>query len=126
MSDFRRIVKSSNIINYLDFNNEYKRALEFLSNVLTKSTTRRRIVVSHHVPSNALASPEFKGSTINGAFVSELADFIESSDIDFWVYGHSHRNISAEIGKTKCVSNQLGYVFREDISSFDRAKAIEI
>ena len=110
VSDFRRIMKSNKIINYMDFNNEHSRALNFLHDALTKSKSKKRIVVSHHVPSYLLSSAEFKGSSINGAFVSELFDFIESHEIDFWIYGHSHRNITARIGKTKCISNQLGYI----------------
>lgn len=35
----------------------------------------------------------------------------ESCGAEYWIYGHSHRNINAVIGKTQCVSNQLGYVF---------------
>ena len=35
----------------------------------------------------------------------------ESCGAEYWIYGHSHRNINDVIGKTQCVSNQLGYVF---------------
>lgn len=48
-----------------------------------------------HVPSYELVSP----------------DFIAYSNIDYWIYRHSHRNIDRVIGNTKCVSNQLGYLF---------------
>lgn len=41
----------------------------------------------------------------------ELEDYIKDSGIDYWIYGHSHYNVDVEIGNTKCVSNQLGYVF---------------
>ena len=51
-----------------------------------------------------------KGSLINGAFTSELGNMIADSRIDYWIYGHSHRNISKQIGNTMCVCNQLGYV----------------
>ena len=57
-------------------------------------------------------SDEFKGSPINGAFTSELGDFIAGSRIDYWIYGHSHRNINKTIGNTQCVCNQLGYIFK--------------
>ncbi len=126
VSDFRRIVKSGKVINYLDFNNEHSRALEFVTNTISTSKAEKRIVVSHHVPSYALSSPDFKGSSINGAFVSEQYNFIESSNINYWIYGHSHRNIDAVIGKTMCVSNQLGYIFSGEHHSFDRCKFIEI
>ena len=53
---------------------------------------------------------EFRDSFINGAFTVELGDYIAISGIDYWIYGHSHRNIDAHIGDTHILSNQLGYV----------------
>ena len=54
--------------------------------------------------------PELCDSFINGAFTVELGDFIANFDIEYWIYGHSHRNIDAHIGDTHILSNQLGYV----------------
>lgn len=71
-------------------------------------------------------SPEFKGSPLNGAFTVELGGFIANSPIEYWIYGHSHRNIDKTVGNTKCVSNQLGYVFNNEHHSFDRARYIEL
>ena len=51
--------------------------------------------------------------------------YIKDSDIDYWIYGHSHYNVDVEIGNTKCVSNQLGYVFHGEHESFDPGKFIE-
>ena len=45
--------------------------------------------------------------SINGAFTSELSELIANSHIDYWIYGHSHRNINKTIGNTQCVSNQV-------------------
>ena len=50
---------------------------------------------------------------------------IKESGIDYWIYGHSHYNVDVEIGNTKCVSNQLGYVFHGEHESFDPGKYIE-
>gem|GEM_PF-3815210 len=36
----------------------------------------------------------------------------------------SHRNIDAVIGKTQCVSNQLGYVFSGEHHSFNPGRHI--
>ncbi len=71
-------------------------------------------------------SEEFKNSSINGAFTSELGNFIADSRINYWIYGHSHRNIDVIIGNTQCVSNQLGYVFQNEHYSFRRDTEIEI
>lgn len=71
-------------------------------------------------------SDEFAGSTINGAFTVELENLISNSRINYWIYGHSHRNIDAEIGTTICVSNQLGYVSHGEHLSFKPDACIEI
>ena len=84
------------------------------------------VVVTHHVPSFELVAPEFKGSPLNGAFAVELGNYIAASPIEYWIYGHSHRNIDKIIGNTRCVSNQLGYVFGNEHSSFNTSAYIEI
>ncbi|MGN1214899.1 MAG: hypothetical protein ACI4TJ_01500 [Candidatus Cryptobacteroides sp.] len=73
-----------------------------------QSEASKRIIVTHHLPSFQLSSPDFKGSRINGAFVSDEDDFIEKCGAQYWIYGHSHRNIDKQIGRTRFVSNQLG------------------
>ena len=91
VTDFHRIMFEGELLSFEQFNKE--------------------LVVTHHVPSFQLSSPDFKGSRINGAFVSNEDDFIETCGADYWIYGHSHWNIDKLIGRTQCVSNQLGTVF---------------
>lgn len=69
-----------------------------------------KIVLTHHVLTHLCTAEEFRGSTISGAFTVELGDYIADSGIDYWIYGHSHRNIDAQIGNTRLISNQLGYI----------------
>ena len=105
ISDFRRIIFNGDILTFADFNREHERCLAFLKNAVSSSMARRKIVVTHHVP--------------------ELEDYIKVSGIDYWIYGHSHYNVEIEIGNTKCVSNQLGYVFHGEHELFDPGKFIE-
>ena len=54
------------------------------------------------------------------AFAVELHDLILESGIDACVYGHHHRNIPAfSIGKTRMLTNQLGYVRYGEHAGFD-------
>ena len=106
VTDFHRIMFEGETITFEQFNKE--------------------LVVTHHVPSFQLSSPDFKGSRINGAFVSNEDDFIETCGADYGIYGHSHRNIDKLIGKTQCVSNQLGYVFAREHQSFDSRKMFNL
>ena len=74
--------------------------------------------MSHPSRCNAPSLPKAK-------LTDELEDYIKDSGIDYWIYGHSHYNVDVEIGNTKCVSNQLGYVFHGEHESFDPGKYIE-
>lgn len=127
VSDFRSTIANGEYrLSAERFNAEHQSCVQFIKDAVAKSKAEKIVVLTHHVPSKLLSSPDFEGSEINGAFVSEQFDFIADSRIDYWIYGHSHRNIDDVIGGTKCLSNQLGYVAMEDISSFNRAKYIEI
>lgn len=126
VTDFYRILYGDDILTSADFNREHLRCLEFIKKSVRESRARHKIVVTHHVPSFQLMSPEFHGSRINGAFTVELADYIESSGIDYWIYGHSHRNINKTIGTTRCVCNQFGYAFHNEHLTYDREKVIDL
>jgi predicted phosphodiesterase len=126
VTDFRRILYGEDVLTFADFNREHKRCLEFIKQSVSNSTAMHKIVVTHHVPSFQLMSPEFLESHINGAFTVELADYIATCGIDYWIYGHSHRNIDKIIGTTSCVCNQFGYAFHNEHLTFDGSKYIEI
>ncbi len=126
VSDFRRIMYNSEVLTSAAFNREHERCKEFIFSAASNSSATHKIVVTHHVPSFLMLAPEFKGSKANGAFTVELFDNIEASDIDYWIYGHSHRNIDQLIGCTQCLSNQLGYVFSNEHHTFDKGKHIDL
>ncbi|MBE6339849.1 MAG: serine/threonine protein phosphatase [Bacteroidales bacterium] len=126
VSDFRRILYGEEMLTFSDFNREHRRCLEFIKKSVAESNAKYKIVVTHHVPSYQLMAQEFQGSKINGAFTVELSDYIEQSGIDFWIYGHSHRNIEKTIGKTHCICNQFGYAFHNEHLTFDKGRYIEV
>ena len=126
VTDFHRIIFEGKTLTFDLFNKEHERCMAFLRRACKSSSASKRVIVTHHVPSFQLSSPDFKGSRINGAFVSNEDDFIETCGADYWIYGHSHRNIDKLIGKTQCVSNQLGYVFAREHQFFDYGKTIDL
>lgn len=126
VSDFKRIRNGEHRLSSQRFNDEHERCRRFIEKSVADSIAKNIIVATHHVPSFELMADEFKGSSINGAFTVELGNYIVNSRISYWIYGHSHRNIDMTIGNTKCVSNQLGYVFQNEHQTFRRDAAIEI
>ena len=126
VTDFRRIRNGEYCLSWDRFNDEHDKCVDYIRRSIKQSEAVKRIVVTHHVPSFDLMAFEFKGSRINGAFTSDLNTLIESLPIDYWIYGHSHRNINVEIGVTKLVTNQLGYVFANEHEYFRRDAFIEV
>ncbi|MBR8714095.1 metallophosphoesterase [Porphyromonas levii] len=126
VSDFRKIQAGGEPLTWQRFNQEHNECLQFIKDSVSQSTAERIIVATHHVPSFSLMSPEFSTSKLNGAFVSELSDFVKETSIAYWIYGHSHRNINGVIGRTRCVTNQLGYISLNEHNYFDPSKHIQI
>ena len=128
MNDFRQILYSGHRFTPDDFNLEHEKCLSFLKQAVQQSTAKHIVVVTHHLPTQSVVAEQHKESALNGAFATELGDFIADGRIDAWIYGHSHTNIDAIIGNTKVVCNQLGYVYYKEhlTNGFDPCKTIEI
>jgi len=127
VSDFYRIAYKGRLLTACTFNQIHQEAILFLKNALNRLNSRKRIVMSHHLPTALCMADEFKNSRINGAFVAELHDLIFNSRIDYWIYGHSHRNMpEIEIKGTKMLCNQLGYIQSGEHKSFNVQAIFEI
>lgn len=111
ISDFRCIRYHNKKLKVHDFNKLHSDSLTFLKNSLIPKRAKKVVCVTHHLPSLDCMAKQFKGDILGSAFVSEQYNLIEESCVNYWIYGHSHRNIDEiTIGRTKLVSNQLGYV----------------
>lgn len=127
ISDFRVIKNRTNILSVRFYNYLHKESIAFLEKELEQNETEKTIVVTHHVPTFSNYPEKYKNSVINQAFSVELESLIKNSNIDYWIYGHHHINISEfEIGKTKLVTNQLGYVKYKETSNFIDGKFLEL
>lgn len=128
VNDFYRIRHNGYRLSADTFNQEHERCLQYVKKAVDGSRAKCKIVLTHHVPTEKCTAPEFRDSLINGAFTVELDDYIAGSSIDYWIYGHSHRSIEAQIGNTHILSNQLGYVSYAEYleNGFDPGRYIEV
>lgn len=125
MTDFRRINYKGEQFTIDRFNDIHKACFDFIAKEVKKEG--KKIVITHHLPSETCNAEEFKGSILNDAFCVDKTHFIEKSDIDYWIYGHSHRNLpDVNIGGTTMVTNQLGYIGYFEHRTFNPSKIIEI
>lgn len=127
MSDFLLIKYNGKPLTATTYNALHERDLAFIKKAVSESKAAYKVVVTHHVPSRLLVDPEFQNSSLECGFTVDLTDYIETSGIDAWVYGHSHRSIEAVIGKTRMLSNQIGYVAYGDYkNNFSGERALEL
>lgn len=125
MIDFRLIKYKDENFNINHFNELHNTAFKYVSSEIEEG--KSNIVITHHLPSYQCNSEEFRNSILNEAFCVERTSFILDSEIKFWIYGHSHRNKSEfEIGNTKMITNQFGYVGWNEHQFFKYDKIIEI
>ncbi len=126
VSDFRLIGYRGGKLTAERFNQLHEESLGFITTEMSNKTARKTIVVTHHVPTLMNYPPQYKGSSINEAFATELHDLIETHAPDAWIYGHHHENVPEfAIGKTRFLTNQLGYIDYGEHLFFDLERTIE-
>ena len=62
MTDFHRILYKGETLNFEQFNNEHRHCMDFLREACSSAKAPHRVIVTHHVPSFVLSSPDFKSS----------------------------------------------------------------
>ncbi|CAH8294116.1 putative phosphohydrolase [Mariniflexile fucanivorans] len=127
LSDFHVINYHGHKLTTDDYNQLHTNCINFINQELQKNDADKTIVVTHHVPTFKKYPKIYKNSALNEAFAVELFDVIEASNVDYWIYGHSHHNTKDfKIGRTQMRTNQLGYIQRNENERFDPKKYFNI
>lgn len=124
--DFCAIYFGDQRITVSDYNKLHAAAFEFIQTNVQESQADKKIVITHHVPSYAATIDYFRDSPLASGFTTELGNWISNTNIDYWIYGHSHCSIETTIGQTKLLSNQLGYLTMGEGEGYLPNKAITI
>jgi predicted MPP superfamily phosphohydrolase len=126
MSDFHTIRYEGGRFRPTHYNLLHQESREFLSGALKQTHPGKTLVITHHVPTFLNYPEKYRGDALNEAFAVELFDLIEPSGVDYWIYGHHHQYIPEfEIGRTRLVTNQLGYVKYGEHRAFKKDQKIE-
>lgn len=125
LNDFHLIKSDGKRFSTYLYNQLFEENFEFIQSAVASNEREKCIIVTHHVPTFQNYPSEYKGSLINEAFAVDLDKYIESSLIDYWIYGHHHRNRDDfKIGNTQLLTNQLGYCRQNEHLSFKNNKII--
>jgi len=127
MNDFHAIQYGGFRLSVEKYNEMHQAGFDFISTALEENKNERTVVCTHHVPTFLNYPERYKGDSLNEAFAVELFDFIETSGVSHWIYGHHHYNTPPfTIGKTTLLTNQLGYVQYNEHHLFERNKVFEV
>jgi predicted phosphohydrolase len=127
LNDFRLIKLNKQPFTAELYNQLYQENAEFLSTELTRLKGQKTVVTTHHVPTFFNYPAQYKGDALNEAFATELFNFITETQPHAWIYGHHHQNTPKfTIGKTKLLTNQLGYVQHNENHSFNTQKIVDL
>ena len=127
MSDFSAITYNGKNFTPDNYNQLHQQCINFITEALTNKVATPTIVVTHHIPTYLNYPTKYKKDGLNEAFAVELHDLIEQSTIDYWLYGHHHFNTpDFFIGKTKLLTNQLGYIKYKENVGFRNDAVIEL
>lgn len=127
LNDFHLIKHMGFRFSSAQYNQLHKDSLALIQHELKTVKDERAVVFTHHCPTFLNYPNQYKGSLLNEAFAVELFDLMKESTIKYWAYGHHHVNVPEfSIGNTKLITNQLGYVERNEHELFETNRVIEL
>lgn len=92
----------------------FDRSMHALRDHLAGRDGKPTVVISHHAPSRRGLNAVHAGNGLDGAFASDLDDFIAgSAGLRAWVHGHTHVRCSYRIGDTTVRANCRGFEGRD-------------
>lgn len=109
INDFHLIRKGERFFLPMDVAEVHQQSRAWLEQALAESDPEKTVVVSHFPPSLVLNHPAFALSPVSSYFVAGVDDLLERFQPSAWIYGHNHWSTDTPLGKTRMVSNQLGY-----------------
>lgn len=101
---------------------DHNKMIDYIKHTVDDKS-KKYVVVTHHAPTPLSIHEMFKhDSLMNGAFCSDLSEFImDRPQIKLWTHGHMHNVSDYMMGETRVVCNPRGYVKYEQ-----RAKEFEL
>ena len=110
----------------LNYFNEFVNNYIFLKNAIKfySLLNKKIIVVTHHAPSklNTCSDKYPKhmygyGTNMNGVL---------TSNVICWIFGHTHYSCKFMLNSTLMLSNQFGYINKNEDTNYNLCKSIEI
>jgi len=128
MNDYRTVRNGGREISFLpDDAVMYHEEMLCVIEDICNHETRPIVVVGHHAPSYQSIMGRYVGDKLNGAYASDLIDFITMRpQIKLWTHGHIHNSADYMIGSTRVICNPRGYHGYEENENFKPEMVVEV
>lgn len=72
-----------------------------------KKDCKRKVVVSHFIPTTLAIHPRYSGAILNAYYVSDMTKYLGFDGL--WLFGHTHDSFDVQCGDTRVLCNPKGY-----------------
>ncbi|WP_341936859.1 hypothetical protein [Marinimicrobium sp. C2-29] len=105
----------------------FEESPRYLETELSNSDPESTVVVTHFPPGLDTRNQNFGVDTISAYFQANVDHIVDRYQPALWVYGHNHFSNDLRRGRTRLVSNQLGYPSETGrIPKYNARKTIEL
>ena len=129
MNDYRSVTNGKVRLHPEDTMEAHKFSLAYIAQAVAASKISGLpvVVCTHHSPSRLSTHPRYTGNDMNGAYSSDLTEFIlDNPNIKLWTHGHTHDPYDYKVGETRIICNPRGYIGHEDIANDFNLKIVTI
>ncbi|NIB41601.1 metallophosphoesterase [Pseudomaricurvus alkylphenolicus] len=111
IADFFRIEKQDGrrLFTPADAAALFKTSRQWLAQTLESCEPGKTVVVTHFPPLRVARHAGFPEDLMSTYFQANCESLIERYQPALWIYGHNHWSDEHQVGRTRLVSNQLGY-----------------
>jgi predicted phosphohydrolase len=105
---------------------EHEKTLEEITKFFKEHKKMKKVILSHHSPSFQSTSFQYKGSSLNSAFASDLEKLIAKYNPELWLHGHMHNSSDYMMHNTHILCNPRGYDNGHENPFFNDKLVVEI
>lgn len=128
MQDFQSILKAPDGFKAENALMEHWAALQSFREVRDTFWDKKCIIMTHHAPSYMSMAPKYVTEReLNGAFMSNLEEFMGEMRCNLWIHGHTHTAFDYIAGmNTRVICNPRGIPKYDGFVAFNPSLVIEV
>lgn len=104
------------------YKEEHHKARQFIKNEVNSSD----ILITHHIPHRDAVHSRYFGDEYNCYFLGDVSDLLDTKDLPYVFFGHSHLYIDRQIKNTQYMLNPRGYPFEWSFNGFNKDLIIDL